>query len=77
MKTILRIAVVCAVALSLVAGVASTTTRAGITICAFVSCDYNKERVRLMCVKDTPKKTLTYYTWTYDPDYWERYCESP
>ncbi len=74
MKKLISITLVAVFALSAVAGIVVSTSKADpIPICAFVSCDYNHHRVKLLCYNEKSGKTN--YVWSYDPVYWERWCE--
>lgn len=74
MKKLMSVVLVCVFALSVVAGVAVTRAKADtVPFCMFVSCDYNKERVKLLCYN--AKSGKTNYVWSYDQTYWDRWCE--
>ncbi len=73
MKKVMSLILVGVFALSFVAGIMATTTKADpVPICGFVSCDYNKERVKLICYNPNSGKTRT--VWSDDPAYFERWC---
>jgi len=43
------------------------------TICGFVSCNYDRHCVQLICYNSNSGKT--YPVCSYDATYWERWCE--
>ena len=74
MKKLMSVVLVGVFALSAVAGIAASKAKADpVPFCAFVSCDYNKERVKLICYN--VKSGKTNYVWSNDPVYWDRWCE--
>ncbi len=74
MKKLISIILVAVFALSFVAAITSAKGPPDPhTICAFVSCDFAKERVKFTCYNTNSGKTYT--VWSYDEADWERWCE--
>jgi hypothetical protein len=74
MKKLVSVILVGVFALSAIAGILASQAKADpVPLCMFVSCDYQKERVKLKCYNE--KSGNTNYVWSYDPEYWARWCE--
>ena len=74
MKKLVSLTLVTVFALSAVAGIVVSTSNADpVPVCMFLSCDYVKERVKLIC--DNPKSGKTRIVWSYDPADWEHWCQ--